>query len=169
MKRFALQTILFAILTIFGYSCSGGGEEFIADDISISDSYILSKVIGEEKTITVESTGNWNAKSYAKSWLTVTPSSGGAGETKVTIKINEFSNEAEKEDRTGYILFTMNEVQARLDVDQEWSNFFTLPCKEYSIDHNGGEIVVGGLSKSGFSSNCFWSGLGTPCRQRVGN
>ena len=160
MKRFALQTILFAILTIFGYSCSGGGEEFVADDISISDSYILSKVIGEEKTITVESTGNWTAKSYAKSWLTVTPSSGGAGETKVTIKINEFSNEAEKEDRTGYILFTMNEVQARLDVDQEWSNFFTLPCKEYSIDHNGGEIVVGGLSKSGFSITPSVSGQG---------
>ena len=159
MKRCALQTILFAILLIFSHSCNSTGE-FIGDRFDVSKSYISTSVVGEEQTITIDATSSWTAKSSAKSWLTVTPSSGEAGITEVKVKIKEYSNEDEHEPRSGYITFTMKDIQKRLEVDQDWSYFFTLPCSEYSIDHNGGEITIGGLSKSGFTITPSVSGQG---------
>lgn len=158
MKKSVLQTILFAIFMIFGYSCNSEGE-FIGDLLTISEDYMHTSVVGEEKTITVEASGSWTATS-SKSWLSVTPSSGEAGKTDVKIKVKEFSNDDAHKGRSGYVTFKLNDLQAKFEVEQEWSYFFTLPCTEYAIDHNGGNITIGGLSKSGFSITTSVSGQG---------
>lgn len=159
MKRCALQTILFAILLIFGYSCNSDGE-FIGDSLQISASHFTAPVVGEEKVITIDASSSWTAKSSAKSWLTVSPTSGEAGKTDVKIKVQPYSNDDEQEPRRGYVTFSMNDLEARFDVDQEWSYFFVLPCSEYTIDHNGGTITIGGLPKNGFSITTSVSGQG---------
>ena len=150
MKKYALLTILSAFIIILFNSCGGGGE-FSAASISVSESSISAEVEGVEKKITVEASESWTAISSEKSWLSASPASGNAGTTEVKIKVKPYANEDDDSDRSGSITFSAGEATASIKVKQSWSPSFTLPCNEYIIGHAGGEIKICGLPDRGFT------------------
>ena len=62
-------------------------EPEVETTITLSEQTIKATVTGETRVITVESSGSWKATSSDKSWITIFPSSGSAGETEVEVMI----------------------------------------------------------------------------------
>lgn len=75
-----------------------------APNLAVSPTSLTFENTGGERTVTVSSDVDWD-KVTAPSWATVSPTSGKAGSTTVTIKVKE--NESVTE-RTGTVSFTRN-------------------------------------------------------------
>lgn len=144
---FANSIVFFAVLAAI-CSCDKGGEKIDTTPLTVSVTSIETNVLQESKTITVDSPRDWKATTTGEKWITITPSSGKAGTTdvKVTVKTNESGN-----NRNAVISFKTDKEEVPVKVAQRWSHFFKLPCAEYTIGYGGGDIVIDGLPKTGFS------------------
>ena len=144
---FANSIVFFAVLAAI-CSCDKGGEKIDTTPLTVSVTSIETNVLQESKTITVDSPRDWKATTTGEKWITITPSSGKAGTTdvKVTVKTNESGN-----NRNAVISFKTDKEEVPVKVAQKWSHFFKLPCAEYTIGYGGGDIVIDGLPKTGFS------------------
>ena len=91
MKLRNIFTILAAALAFAFVGCQE--EERFLEEVKVSQSMVALAVEGDSQEITVNAVGNW-AITGAPEWLTVSPASGSAGETKVT-----FTAESTKETR----------------------------------------------------------------------
>ena len=81
LKYFLSFFALVALLT----SCSDDDTMTLLDEIQVSSSYVSIDVNGGSNTITVNSKEAWSFdEQEIPDWLTITPKTGGAGETKVT-------------------------------------------------------------------------------------
>ena len=81
LKYFLSFFALVALLT----SCSDDDSMTLLDEIKVSSSYVSIDVNGGSNTITVNSKEAWSFdEQEIPDWLTITPKTGGAGETKVT-------------------------------------------------------------------------------------
>ncbi len=158
----ALRAISFFAISLFAYACSGGGD-VIDDDggstdtggstttpasLTISAKTIKTSVVGDIKTIQLESSTNWSSKTTAEDWITVFPSSGKAGKTEVEIMIKP--NNANRA-RSASVTFTAGKKSATLEVSQEWSYQFSLPCSTYTIGYGGGDVAINGLQDMDYS------------------
>ena len=155
-----LRFISFFVFSLCAFACSGGGE--VIDDgsddakdepevettITLSEQTIKATVMGETRVITVESSGSWKATSSDKSWITIFPSSGSAGETEVEVMIKPNDH---NRDRSASITFTTGKKQASIDVSQRWAYYFTLPCSSYTMGYGGGNVEIAGLPQDDYS------------------
>lgn len=82
MKLRYIFTALVATLTL-AVSCEKANKEFL-DEVKVSSSYVAIPQEGGSTTITVTATDSWSFDNGIPSWMTVSPTSGSAGETKVT-------------------------------------------------------------------------------------
>ena len=74
----------FALVALLS-SCSDDDTMTLLDEIQVSSSYVSIDVNGGSNTITVNSKEAWSFdEQEIPDWLTITPKTGGAGETKVT-------------------------------------------------------------------------------------
>ena len=74
----------FALVALLA-SCSDDDSMTLLDEIKVSSSYVSIDVNGGSNTITVNSKEAWSFdEQEIPDWLTITPKTGGAGETKVT-------------------------------------------------------------------------------------
>ena len=81
LKYFLSFFALVALLT----SCSDDDSMTLLDEIKVSSSYVSIDVNGGSNTITINSKEAWSFdEQEIPDWLTITPKTGGAGETKVT-------------------------------------------------------------------------------------
>ena len=81
LKYFLSFFALVALLT----SCSDDDSMTLLDETKVSSSYVSIDVNGGSNTITVNSKEAWSFdEQEIPDWLTITPKTGGAGETKVT-------------------------------------------------------------------------------------
>ena len=64
--------------------CNEDYEAAHLDDLRVSSSYIALSQSGSSNTFTVTATDNWTIEN-TNDWLTVSPTSGSAGETIVTL------------------------------------------------------------------------------------
>ena len=81
MKLRYIITSLLAALALLS-SCSVV-EDSQLKEVQVSQSYVAIPVAGGDVTITVTATQDWNITDVPE-WLTVSPTSGAAGETNVT-------------------------------------------------------------------------------------
>ncbi|MBR5333369.1 MAG: CotH kinase family protein [Alistipes sp.] len=148
MKKFILKSIAFFALTLFAYSCGGGGEEIVATKLDVSTRKISTNVLGASETITLTAPGKWYAATTGDKWISISPSSGEAGEqeVKITVKTNNT-----KGTRSATITFTSGTEKTNMNVEQGWNYFFKVPCSDYTVGYGGGEIIIDGLAKSGVS------------------
>ena len=148
MKNLFLKSI--ALITIFASicSCDKGGEKINTTPLAVSEKTIKTTVLGESRTVTVESPTDWYATTTGDKWITISPTTGKAGSTDVKITVK--ANDSEKS-RTAEILFKTAKETAKMNVMQEWALYFTLPCTEYTIGYGGGSITIDGLPQRGFS------------------
>ena len=147
MKNILLWSVALCATLITCLSC-GGGEEIIRTPLSVSTQSISTGVIGETKTITLDAPDSWYAATTGDKWIKITPSSGAAGKTEVQVTIKPNNG---RTSRSAQITFKAGQESVSVKVDQAWSNYFTLPCKDYTIGALGGEIIIGGLPKTGFT------------------
>lgn len=95
MKLKYIITALFATLAV-AVGCEQDYSESKLDEIQLSQSTVAIPLTGGSQTITVKSTDSWsfvltekdkkgNDVSVIPSWLTISPTSGKAGETKLTL------------------------------------------------------------------------------------
>lgn len=164
MKFKALRIISFFAISLLAFACSSDGE-LIDDDnpstdtggssnkvetITVSEQSITSPIMGNTQIITVEASCDWTATTTADEWIIISPSEGGAGQTEV--EITTLPN-SEKEERTAKITFSTGKKSAQVNLLQEWSYYFMVPCSKYNIDFIGGEIYIDGLPETGFTIN----------------
>lgn len=147
MKNLILKSFaIVAIIATFG-SCNSGGEEKDITPLTVSENSFAAALTGESKTITLTSPGEWRATTTGDKWITISPSSGSAGESKVkvTVKPNDSSSS-----RAADIIFKSGEASTSMKVSQEWGYYFNLPCATYTIGYGGGKISIGGLPERKF-------------------
>ncbi len=92
MKLRNIFTLLAAVLTFSLVGCQE--EERFLDEVKVSSSYVTIPVAGGQTEITVTAADAWEITGVPE-WLTVTPVSGNAGETKVTFKAGETASNNE--------------------------------------------------------------------------
>lgn len=128
MKLRYLFSALAAVLTFGLTSCDEDFEATYLDDLQVSKSYISIDAEGGAEEITVRANDAWEIKAYATekddkgkdkvvyvdpssdkwpAWVTVTPASGEAGETKVTFSVSE-KNDSRSHD---FIICSGNNTQ----------------------------------------------------------
>lgn len=158
MKTLRLTgTILLSILIVFCISSCGGDDDPttptptptptpVAAKIEIPETENTKPVFNSEggvATVTFTSTQAWTASvsnSEDTKWLSVSPSSGNAGQYTLTIKGNK--NETLKNRESGIIIKSGTASQT-ISVSQEKGEpFLTLDSKEYKIGSEGGDISV---------------------------
>ena len=83
MKLKYIFTALVAALTL-AVGCEDDLERYL-DEVQVSSSYVAIPAAGGSQTITVNATGDWSFGEIP-AWLTVSPTSGVAGETTVSFK-----------------------------------------------------------------------------------
>ncbi len=147
MKNLILKSLVIAAFVAALSSCTSGGEEKIITPLTVSENSFAAAMTGESKTITVNSPDEWRATTTGDKWITISPSSGAAGESKVKLTVKP--NDSGKS-RNADIIFKSGEKSASLKVSQEFGYFFNLPCATYTIGYGGGKITIGGLPERKF-------------------
>ena len=147
MKNLILKSLVIAAFIAALSSCTSGGEEKIITPLTVSENSFAAAMTGESKTITVNSPDEWRATTTGDKWITISPSSGTAGESKVKLTVKP--NDSGKS-RNADIIFKSGEKSASLKVSQEFGYFFNLPCATYTIGYGGGKITIGGLPERKF-------------------
>ena len=147
MKNLFLKSLVIVAFVAALSSCTSGGEEKIITPLTVSENSFAAAMTGESKTITVNSPDEWRATTTGDKWITISPSSGAAGESKVKLTVKP--NDSGKS-RNADIIFKSGEKSASLKVSQEFGYFFNLPCATYTIGYGGGKITVGGLPERRF-------------------
>lgn len=86
MKLSNIFTALIASLALMFVGCQE--EERFLDEVKVSQSYVAIPAEGGQVEITVNALDNWEITGIPE-WLTVSPATGAAGETKVTFSAGE--------------------------------------------------------------------------------
>lgn len=101
--KYIIPCLAVLVAAIFA-SCSDDNDATYLDEIRVSSSYVSLPVAGGETTITVTAKEDWTIKQIPE-WLSVTPTSGVAGETTV-----KFSADA-AEGRTAELLIVCGDAE----------------------------------------------------------
>lgn len=131
---------LFALLT----SCSDDDAITLLDEIQVSSSYVAIDVNGGSTDITLNSKEAWSFDSEElPAWLTVSPMSGGAGETKVT-----FSAPATLEGRTTVLHVACGDKKQTINVIQGLATVSEATCAEVNAGPESKTYRVTGTVKN---------------------
>ncbi len=91
-----LKYFIPAFIALFGVvlsSCSDEDTMTLLNEIQVSRSYVPINLDGGEATIDLKAQANWSfEEADIPEWLTITPTSGGSGETKVTFSAPAANN-----------------------------------------------------------------------------
>lgn len=107
-------------------SCSEDQEPTLLDEVQVSSSYVAIPVDGGNATITVNAKDSWTIDAAEiPAWLTVSPTSGSAGESKVT-----FSAEKALDGRTAVLHLTCAGATQTINVIQGLPTISPATCAE---------------------------------------
>ena len=150
MKLRHIFTMLAAVLTMF-VSC---GEDQTLDSlssISVDKSTVIFPTTGGTATITLNAGGDWKigmtaiekkvevVKDSIPAWLSVTPTSGSAGEQTITVKTLDTNG-----DKSDILAITCNGQTQRIVVKTETKEAPLSTCKEVNDGIDGTTYKVGG-------------------------
>ena len=85
--RYILAALAASMFLMVG--CNEDEELGTLGSIQVSDTYVSLPMSGGTKTVTVNATDSWTISSDIPEWLTVSPTSGSAGQTSITISAPE--------------------------------------------------------------------------------
>lgn len=150
MRLFRLYGIMLLsmLIAVCLYSCGGDDDEPVAppppaDKITIPATENTKPVFGTEggtATLTFTASKAWTATTTnADGWLTISPTSGGAG--VATITMTTTANEA-TDDRIATIALKSGTASQTINVTQKQKDALTISGDKFELDAEGGEIHV---------------------------
>ena len=152
MKTLRLTgTILLSILIAFCISSCGGDDDPttptptptpVADKIEIPATENTKPVFNTEggtATVTFTASKAWTAIVANNDWLSISPSSGGAGISTLTITTN--ANDT-PDDRTATITIKGGTASQSINVTQKQKDALTISSDKIEVDSEGGKISV---------------------------
>ncbi len=136
MKIKYLFPVLFAMLALFT-SCDEEATMTLLDEIQVSSSYVSLPVNGGSNSITITSQGNWTAEKVTTEkdeveWLTISASSGNAGESTLT-----FSAPSAIDGRTAEVLIKSGGKTQRINVIQGLAQISEATAAEVNAGPDG--------------------------------
>nr|WP_321410467.1 BACON domain-containing protein [uncultured Carboxylicivirga sp.] len=123
MKLKYLFPIFFTVLA-FMASCDDEETVTLLDEIQVSSSYVSIPVDGGSTSITVTANDSWALVSDIE-WLTISSTSGSAGESTLT-----FTAEAAIDGRTGEISIVCGDATQRINIIQGLATISSATCQE---------------------------------------
>lgn len=99
----------------------------------------IASAVDSKTTITFTSSREWQARSSAD-WVTVSPSSGGAGTAVITVKAN--SENRTGDSRTATLTLTSGSVQEEITLQQETADYIKPEQDVYEVPVEGGKLKV---------------------------
>jgi DNA/RNA endonuclease YhcR with UshA esterase domain len=140
LKYFISFFALVALLT----ACSDDDAMTLLDEIQVSSSYVGIDEAGGSNTITLNAKEGWSFdEEEIPAWLTVSPKTGGAGETKVT-----FSADAAPDGRTAVLHIKCADKSQTINVIQGLSTVSEATCAEVIAGPESKTYRVTGTVKS---------------------
>ncbi len=111
-------------------------------EIKIDDTSADFTSEGGSEVVTFKSSGAWTAEvinSRADSWCSVNPTSGAAGDAKVTVttKANDTPD-----DRTASIIIKTGTASRAINVSQKQKDALTVTASKFEVGSEGGEITI---------------------------
>ena len=146
-------TIVFGVLFVGIFACSNNDSE-ITPELTISLETLTVSNTQNTKTIYVNSNVDWSVES-SEAWCNISPVSGSAGYTAVTINVTE--NEL-YEEREASITVSGGDLYKSISLHQQKAYALLVETNEVSISNEGGEIEVKLQMSESFdvSVNCDW-------------
>jgi len=171
-----------ALVAAMLVSCSDDDSATLLDEIRVSQSYVSIDIEGGSTTIDVNAVDSWTIdEEDIPSWLTVTPTSGNAGESKIT-----FSADKAPDGRQAELKIKCAGRTQNINVIQGLSEVTTATCAEviagpesktyrvtgtvtniyntiygnwYLVDNTGSIQIYGTLDKQGKEKNFLSLGI----------
>ena len=138
MKLKYIFTALVAALTL-AVGCTKDEIQTSLDEVQVSSSYVSIPMNGGSTTITVTAEDSWTITG-APDWLTISPTTGSAGETKVT-----FSAESTLDGRTGSVNLVCAGVTQIINYIQGLAVVSKATCAEVIAGPNSKTYLVSGI------------------------
>ncbi|MBR1933145.1 MAG: hypothetical protein IJ841_05615 [Prevotella sp.] len=140
MKLKYFFPLLMAALTMFVACSDDDNDVAVLDGLRVSQSYVSLNTDGGSTDIILTAAADWSFEAdNIPAWLTVTPASGGAGETKVT-----FQADATPDGRTAALRIVSGELAQEVNVIQGTSEAALATCKEVIEGNDGKTYKVRG-------------------------
>jgi len=179
MKLKRIFPFLIAILALMT-SCNDEETMTLLAKIQVSSSYVSIPVAGGSTSITVTANDSWSVENDI-TWLTISSSTGSAGETSLT-----FSAESTLDGRTGEVLIQCGDETQRINIIQGLATISSATCADviagpdsktyqvtgvctaianttygnwYLADETGSIYIYGTLDAKGQSKNFLSLGL----------
>ena len=142
-----MKNYLFSVLSIVILLCSCSKESAFIN--SNSQSVYSINSTASSTIITFDTNNSWTAKS-SESWLTITPSSGNAGDN-IKLTISALAN-SEYDSREAYVTLTAGEASQIISFTQMQKAGFVLSDSKLSIGSEGGVLNI--PIKANIDYNC---------------
>ena len=123
-------------------SCNDEFSATMLDEIQVSTSYVSIPVAGGSTSITVTANDSWTVVN-SLSWLTISSTSGGAGESSLT-----FSASSTLNGRTGEVKIQCGDKTQRINVIQGLATVATATCADVIAGPNDKTYKVTGICTS---------------------
>ncbi len=163
MKLKYITPSLMAVVAAVFTGCSDDNDPSYLDAVRVSQSYVAIPKTGGSATITLKASSDWAFKAQrwiagkdttnaaAPKWLTVTPTSGGAGQVDIT-----FSAEETLDGRNCELLLECNGETQRINVIQGLSEVSEVSVAEVMAGPNKTYRVTGTVTKIANTSYGNW-------------
>ncbi len=138
MKLKYLFPIFIATLALMT-SCVDEETMTLLDEVQVSSSYVALSLDGGSTSITVTAQDSWTVENNAE-WLTISSTSGSAGETDLT-----FSAPAALDGRTAEVLLHSGGKTQRINVMQGLAQISEAPVSEVLAAPDGKNFLVSGV------------------------
>ena len=115
---------IFAAVVAMFTSCNSEEEAIYLDGLRVSSSYVALDKNGGSAQIKVTAAESWSIAGNVPAWLTVSPTSGGAGETTVSFTADAYAG------RTASLKITSGYMTQEINVIQGLSEVSNATCAE---------------------------------------
>lgn len=129
---FPLGLLLSILLSV---SCS---DNSVDTQLNVSKTSMKAGADAGSEKITLTSNVDWRT-AISQNWVTVTPSSGKAGDTEVSVS---YSANLSGQKRTASIVFSAGDKTSTVAVEQDMQAILQLPAKNFTVDYDGGVISI---------------------------
>ena len=160
--KYIIPSLMAVVAAVFT-GCSDDNDPSYLDAVRVSQSYVAIPKTGGSATITLKASSDWAFKAQrwiagkdttnaaAPKWLTVTPTSGGAGQVDIT-----FSAEETLDGRNCELLLECNGETLRINVIQGLSEVSEVSVAEVMAGPNKTYRVTGTVTKIANTSYGNW-------------